>query len=91
MASPEHLTNQLAEVNEAIEAHPLSSSQVKAVFEVVERHGRDNKEAIATELREWGLPSLEEMGRIQAKTSFSWWKLHRRRRKLMRKLGQESS
>ena len=44
-------------------------------------------EEISQELRERGLPSLEELGRIQLKTTVSWWKLHHDRRRLRKKLG----
>lgn len=77
----------LAAVDERITHHPLSTAPVRDAFDVIERHGKENQEEISQELRERGLPSLEELGRIQLKTTVSWWKLHHDRRRLRKKLG----
>lgn len=70
-----------------IAAHPLSSPPVKEAHAVIEAHGgKDESGELSRELKERGLPSLEELGKIQARTSFSWWRLHRKRRSLERRL-----
>jgi hypothetical protein len=88
MGGNDKAENRLAEINRAIAAHPLSSDSVKAAFDVIEKHGKEQKDAIASELDERGLPSLEELGKLQVRTMFSWWKLNRSRRVLLRKLGR---
>lgn len=85
----ENFARKLAAVDAAISSHPLASAPVKSAFEAIERHGKDNKEAISKELGERNLPSLDELGRIQIRNMFSWWKLHRSRRSLLKKLGRQ--
>lgn len=80
----------LAAVEVAIASHPLSSPPVRDAFEVIERHGKENSAEISRELSERDLPSLVELGRIQVRSTFSWWNLHRRQRALRKKLGRDS-
>lgn len=81
----EELTAQLQELDAEIAAHPLASEKVRAAHAVIDELGADDKEAVAERLAEMGLPGLEGLGRIQAKHTVSWWKLHRRRLKLLAK------
>jgi len=82
----EELSRRIAEVDAQIAAHPLSSEPVTQAHAVIEAHGStDDSDAISRELASRGLPSLVELGRIQARSSFSWWRLHRKRRALLRR------
>ncbi|WP_218587354.1 hypothetical protein [Actinomyces denticolens] len=85
--STQSLRSELASVDELIAAHPLSDPSVRRAHEIIEGHKPGDTEAIAAELESLRLPSLDEMGTIQAKHTASWWRLHRRRRRLMRRLG----
>jgi hypothetical protein len=78
----------LADVDAKISRHPLASTPVTEAFAVIEKHGKEQQDAIAQELRDRDLPALEELGRLQVRGSFSWWKLHRDRRALLKKLGR---
>lgn len=69
-----------------IAAHPLASPPVKSAFEVIERHGKENADVISTELAERGLPSLDELGKLQVRHMFSWWNVNRQARRLEKKL-----
>ncbi|ARD41674.1 hypothetical protein B6G06_04395 [Actinomyces gaoshouyii] len=85
--SAQSLRSELASVDELIAAHPLSDPSIRRAHEIIESHGPGDTEAIAAELESLGLPSLDEVGTIQAEQTASWWRLHRRRRKLTRRLG----
>lgn len=81
------LRSELAAVEEQIAAHPLSDPSVKRAHEIIEGHRPGDNDAIAAELERLGLPSLDDVGKIQAKHTASWWRLHRRRRNLTKRLG----
>lgn len=83
-----HDEDRLAAVEARIAEHPLSSGPVREAFAMIEHLGKDNQEAIAQELRERDLPGLDDLGRLQLRTTFSWWRLHRGRRKLLKRLGR---
>ncbi|OUE28292.1 hypothetical protein [Clavibacter michiganensis] len=76
----------LAAVDAAIAAHPLSSDRVRRAHAVVEAGDRDDRAAVDRQLAEAGLPGLAELGRIQVRHSLSWWRLHRRRRRILARL-----
>lgn len=80
------LEHELKTLNRRIDAHPLSSAPVRDAFEVIERHGKGNVDVISDELRGRGLPSLEDLGKLQARHTFSWWMLNHRRRSLEKRL-----
>lgn len=84
--SREELENMLRDTNAMIAAHPFSLESVKAAHEVVENAPRGDREVVSRELAARNLPSLEELGKIQAKHTFSWWRLHRRRRTLLARI-----
>jgi hypothetical protein len=84
----ENIRKRLDLLDLAIARHPLSSRAVTSAFAVIEKHGKKNVEAISLELAQKQLPPLDELGRIQLRTSFSWWNLHRKRRSLLRKLAR---
>lgn len=88
MATNGDIEKRLAEVDRSIAAHPLASTSVQEAFAVIEKHGKENKDAISLELRERNLPSLDELGRVQLRTTYRWWQLHRNRRSLLKKLGR---
>jgi hypothetical protein len=85
----DELEKRLTAVEGKLSEHPLSSDTVREAFAVIEKHGKENRGAISQELRERGLPTLDALGKIQARTSLAWWKLHRDRRSLLKKLGRE--
>jgi hypothetical protein len=89
MATNGDVQKRLAEVDRSIAVHPLASTPVREAFAVIERHGKEHRDAISLELHERNLPSLDELGRLQLRTSFRWWRLHRSRRSLLKKLGRE--
>ncbi|KZC94060.1 MULTISPECIES: hypothetical protein [Clavibacter] len=76
----------LAAVDAAIAAHPLSSERVTRANAIIEASDRDDKAAVEARLAEEGLPGLAELGKIQVRHSVSWWRLHRRRRKILARL-----
>ena len=65
--SREELENMLRDTNAMIAAHPVSLESVKAAHEVVENAPRGDREVVSRELAARNLPSLEELGKIQAK------------------------
>jgi hypothetical protein len=73
----------LAAADAAIAAHPLSSEPVARAHAIIESSDRDDRAAVDARLAEEGLPGLAELGRIQVRHSLSWWRLHRRRRKVL--------
>lgn len=86
MAAREQMVARMDRVQARIDCHPLSSSRVRSAFEAIERHGKENAGDIGVELAERGLPSLDELGRLQIRHMFSWWNLNRRKRALGRKI-----
>lgn len=80
------IETELAHLDSEIAAHPLASEPVTAAHAIIEQHGEENKEIIQQRLAEQNLPSLDEVGRLTAKHTFSWWKLHRARKKLIAKI-----
>lgn len=84
--SQHDLQAKLAKTDGEIADPPLSSGRVKAAHALIDEMGKDDKDALEKELAAHDLPSLEELGRIQIKHTFSWWKLHRDRKKLVGKL-----
>jgi hypothetical protein len=81
----DELQSKLAEIDAEIASHPLNDSAVKEAQAVVDANGGE-KEAAARELAERGLPSLEELGKLVATGTASWWNLHRKRNKVVKKL-----
>jgi hypothetical protein len=80
------LRRELERVDALIAAHPLASPRIRAAHEIV-GEGR-SRDAAETErlLADRGLAGAEELGRAQVAGSWSWWKLHRRRRQLVRRI-----
>jgi len=79
----------LDKIETAIAVHPLASEPVLQSFEVIKRIGQENAELISEELGARGLPSLDELGRLQVRHGFSWVRLHRKRKKVRNKLHLE--
>jgi hypothetical protein len=80
------LNAKLETVDAEIAAHPLSSTAVKEAHAIIEAKGEKDTAAVERELAERNLPSLEDLGRIQVKTTASWWRLYRDRKKLVHKI-----
>ncbi|MGY1845146.1 hypothetical protein [Modestobacter sp. SYSU DS0875] len=80
------LRAELVEVTARIAAHPLASDRIRAARTVVdERRSREPAEIDAA-LAADGLPSAHELGRAQVSGTWSWWKLHRRKRQLEKRI-----
>jgi hypothetical protein len=82
----DELRSELQEVEALISAHPLASQRIRAAHQLVDNRESGDAADIDQQLADQGLPSVEELGRVQVAGSWSWWKLHRRRRKLERKI-----
>lgn len=82
------LRTELAEVAALIAAHPLAAPEVRAAHYVIDSGERGDGEALDRRLAAAGLPSVEELGRTQVSGFWSWWALHRRKRKLERKIAR---
>jgi hypothetical protein len=83
------LKAELAEVDSLISGHPLASQRVRAAHDVVERRGSKDAAEVDKDLDARGLPSVSELGKVQASGTWSWWKLHRRKMKLEKKIQRE--
>ena len=80
------LRRELEQVDALLSAHPLAAPRIRAAHEIVgEGPSRDAAE-IERQLAARGLPGVEELGRAQVTGSWSWWRLHRRRRQLVRRI-----
>jgi hypothetical protein len=80
------LRDELGRVEALIAAHPLASPRIRAAHELIERSRERNPHAVDRELAERGLPDATALGRAQVSGSWSWWRLHRRRRQLVRRI-----
>jgi hypothetical protein len=80
------LETELREVNALISAHPLASQRIRAAGAVVDKRTSRTAAEVDEELAAEGLPSVDELGRAHASGVWSWWKLHRRKMKLEKKL-----
>ncbi|WP_316298904.1 hypothetical protein [Clavibacter michiganensis] len=85
-ADPAAARDPLAAVDAAIAAHPLSSERVTRANAIIEASDGDDKAGVEARLAEERLPDLAELGRIQVRHSISWWRLHRRRRRILARL-----
>ena len=86
--SLEELEAKLEAVDAEIASHPLSSERVKAAQAIVEALGTKDTEKVSKELADQNLPSLEELGKVQVDSTMSWWKLHRKRNNLVKKIAR---
>ena len=86
--SLEELEAKLEAVDAEIASHPLSSERVKAAQAIVEALGTQDTEKVSKELADQNLPSLEELGKVQVDSTMSWWKLHRKRNNLVKKIAR---
>jgi hypothetical protein len=82
----EALRAELAAVRALIAAHPLASQRTRAAHEVIENGASGDVDELDRELARRGLPGLGELGRSQVTGTWSWWKLHRRKRQLERRI-----
>ena len=80
------LRAELDEVNSLISDHPLASRRVRAAHEVVEGHGSRKSAEVDRDLAAKGLPSVSELGKVQMASTWSWWKLHRRKTTLEKRI-----
>lgn len=80
------LQAKLESIDAAIAAHPYSSERFKGANAVIAATGKDGKDLVERELAENDPPGLEELGKIQLRGTASWWKLHRERNKVAKKI-----
>lgn len=80
------LQAKLEAIDAGIAAHPLASEKVKKVHRIVETHGDRSDDEIAQALALHGLPTLEELGKIQLEHTGSWWRLHRSRNRIITRI-----
>ena len=82
------MTHELDEVNRRIAEHPFASEPTRKANQLVEDLKAQNRDAeqINSALEKEGLPRLEELGKTTAKGLFGWSLLHRRKRKLERRI-----
>ena len=85
------LQGKLKTVDAAIAAHPLSCEPITSAHAIIEAHSRDDKKLVERELAAQGLPGLAELGRIQVRSSYSWWKLHRQRNAIVKRISRDTS
>ncbi|ALJ21067.1 hypothetical protein [Microbacterium sp. No. 7] len=85
------LNAQRQQIDARIEAHPLSAEEVRQAHAIIEARGDKDNAAIECELSANGLPSLEELGRIQVESTASWWRLHRERAKIAKRIEKLTS
>ena len=84
--SPDAVRRELRQVDAAISAHPFASPRVRAANETVAEHKARGAAAVDRELAGKGLPGAVELGKVYVAGTWSWWRLHRRRRQLQREL-----
>ncbi len=80
------LRAELADVRALLAAHPLASHRVRAAHEVIEDNRSRGVAEVDEALADRALPGVAELGRAQVVGLWSWWRLHRRRRKLEHRL-----
>jgi hypothetical protein len=78
----------LEAIDKSLAQHPLASERVRNAHLIVGQRGDHDEATIARQLAEAGLPSLEELGKIQLEHTGSWWRLHRRRSKMLGKIAK---
>ena len=74
-------------MEDLISTHPFASQRIRAAHDVVAGNKSRGAAAVDRELADNGLPSAVELGRVHVAGTWTWWKLHRRRRQLQRKIG----
>ncbi|GEB23228.1 MULTISPECIES: hypothetical protein [Bacteria] len=84
--SQSDLENQLKDIDEELSSHPFSNTRVEEANSLVESMKGKDKEEIDRTLKDRDLPGLEELGKVTATGTYSWWKLHRSRAKILKKL-----
>lgn len=84
------LMARLKQVEADIAAHPLASERVKLAQAVVDNADDKDEVEVNRQLTERGLPRLEELGKIVVQGTASWWRLHRDKKKIEKKIGKLS-
>lgn len=83
---PERLRAELDDVRALIAAHPLASHRVRAAHRVIDDSSAGDVDDVERALADHGLPSAVELGRTHVAGFWSWWSLHRRKRKLEQRI-----
>ncbi|MBT2484264.1 MULTISPECIES: hypothetical protein [unclassified Microbacterium] len=86
----EQLMARLKQVEADIAAHPLASEHVKLAQAVVDNADDKDEVEVNRQLTERGLPRLEELGKIVVQGTASWWRLHRDKKRIEKKIGKLS-
>lgn len=84
----EKLDKQLAEIQREISQHPFSDPEILGAQKLIENYKSLEPAEIDRRLSDEGLPSLETLGKNQLRHSFSWWNLHRKKRKVEAKISR---
>ena len=80
------LEAQLREIEDRLSRHPLASTRVREAHALIDAHPGEDPGRTSRKLAEKGLPELDELGALQLKSSISWWRLNRSKRKVTKKL-----
>jgi len=84
--STDDLRRELQQVETLIAAHPLASPRIRAAHDLIRRSRARSADDVDRELVDGGLPGAAELGRAQLSGTWSWWRLHRRKRALERRM-----
>lgn len=91
----EQLRTELSQVESDIAAHSFRTDDVLAAHAIIDiassGDAPPDREAIGAELLAQDLPSLEQLGRTTAKGLYSWGRLHRRQKKLQKKIARREN
>jgi hypothetical protein len=79
---------ELREAEAHISAHPFASQRIRAAYDIVTENKTRGAAAVDQELADSGLPSAVELGRVHVAGTWTWWRLHRRKRQLQREIGR---
>ena len=83
---PQRLRAELDDVRALIAAHPLASHRVRAAHQVIDDSRTGGVDDVDKALADSGLPSAVELGRTHVAGLWSWWRLHRRKRRLKQRI-----
>lgn len=82
------LEEELHRVEAEIAKHPFASDAVVAANALIDASPDRDREQVSAELAQRHLPDLEQLGRIHARGTVSWWRLHRSRNRLLTKISR---
>lgn len=86
--SHQDLRQKLEAVETRISHHLFQLPGIAESLRIVAQSTGKDADAVDAVLASRGLPGLEELGRKQLRHMFSWWKLHRDRRVLQKRMAK---